>query len=330
MSWNPDIVIEAAKRAGVDYTVHKDWKRVNPYGTAAGWTNTASSPIAIMWHHTAGRATSTSDHPSLNYCLFPGAFSGKARACNAVLDRQGKFHFIGAFAQYHAGTGGPIRVNGGFIPKDTGNRLIYGVEIEAHSSSQVVPYKFGDMRGMTDKQLEAMSKWCAALCDLMNWNTTANIRHRDWTDGNFDGNPVLPTRGRKVDVGIGLPRIRRSVNSFRNTVKPQEPVTAPKPETDPALPTQPVKPSVTPPRLPNVRPINVRRGKKNNDILIVQKALAKEVGLDYSSGPGVFGPATEAAYKRWERKLKWAKVNGIADMKTLRELGKKHGFTVSR
>lgn len=330
MRWNPDIVIEAAKRAGVEYTVHKDWKKVNPYGSKAGWTSTGATPIAVMWHHTAGGSRSSSDHPSLNYCLNPGRYAGKARACNALLDRTGKFHFIGAFAQYHAGVGGPIRVNGYGIPKNTGNRLIYGVEIEAHSTTEIVPYRKGKMRGMTDLQFEAMSKFCAALCDLADWDTSAVIRHRDWTNGRFDGNPRLRTFGRKIDVGIPLKRIRKSVDSYRASNKPSETVTAPKPKPQPTTPKPPTKPSVTSPRLPNVRTRNVRRGKKNNQILLVQKALAREVGLDYSSGPGVFGPRTEAAYKRWERKLKWAKVNGIPDVKTLGELGKKYGFTVSR
>jgi GH24 family phage-related lysozyme (muramidase) len=75
---------------------------------------------------------------------------------------------------------------------------------------------------------------------------------------------------------------------------------------------------------------DVQPGKTNNSILLVQKALQKAVGLDYSSGPGTFGPRTKKAYAAWQRKVGFtsAAANGKPDPKTLKMLGAKYGFTV--
>lgn len=47
---------------------------------------------------------------------------------------------------------------------------------------------------------------------------------------------------------------------------------------------------------------NIQPGKKSREVELVQHALAKTVGLDYSSGPGTFGPKTRDAYAKWQRK----------------------------
>jgi hypothetical protein len=300
--WNPDIVVEAAKKAGLQYEVYSDWKQINPYGVSKGWTGTQSEPVAIMWHHTAGGSKSTSDHPSLNYCRRPGAYAGKARACNMLLDRKGKLHFIGAYAQYHAGTGGPLTVAGKTIPKNSGNSYIYGVEIEASDSHKVVPYKFSDMRNITDLQFEAMSKFSAALCDLMGWDTKVNIRHQDWTNGGFDGNPVLPTRGRKVDVRLDLNMIRAEVEKYR------------------------VK------ELPVEAPVVSLTNVKNNvfkDVRVVQVALRKEVGGRFLLERGVWGKKTTEAYRKWQQKMGAKTQSGKPHLNSLRKLGERQGFKVT-
>lgn len=49
-----------------------------------------------------------------------------------------------------------------------------------------------------------------------------------------------------------------------------------------------------------VRASNVVRGKRNEDILQVQKALRELYGLDYSSAPGLYGPRTAEKMKQAE------------------------------
>lgn len=68
----------------------------------------------------------------------------------------------------------------------------------------------------------------------------------------------------------------------------------------------------------------------SNSVLIVQKALKKEVGLNYLSGPGYFGPKTKAAYAAWQRKLgfKGADADGVPGPTSLTALAKKAGFDI--
>jgi hypothetical protein len=73
-----------------------------------------------------------------------------------------------------------------------------------------------------------------------------------------------------------------------------------------------------------------RSGSKAPGVLIVQKALKREFGLDFSSGPGFFGPRTKDAYARWQRKMGFtgADADGIPGKTSLTRLGTKHRFTV--
>lgn len=86
---------------------------------------------------------------------------------------------------------------------------------------------------------------------------------------------------------------------------------------------------------PKARPWIWGTGPWNNSVrtntaLVVQRALKKEVGLDYSSGPGYFGPLTQAAYSEWQRKLGYRGLdaNGIPGKTSLEKLGDKYGFDV--
>jgi hypothetical protein len=96
------------------------------------------------------------------------------------------------------------------------------------------------------------------------------------------------------------------------------------------------KPAVKPAVKPTVSVRNVQPGDKGGQVLTIQKALAREVGLNYTSGPGVFGDKTKAAYKAWQ--VKYCRAHGIAvtakncdgapGLSSLAALGAKYGFTV--
>jgi hypothetical protein len=75
-----------------------------------------------------------------------------------------------------------------------------------------------------------------------------------------------------------------------------------------------------------------RTRTKSNAVLIIQKALAVEVGLDFSSGPGIPGPLTREAYKKWQRRLGFTgkDADGIPGYTSLLRLGTKRGFGVVR
>lgn len=75
---------------------------------------------------------------------------------------------------------------------------------------------------------------------------------------------------------------------------------------------------------------NIKYGKKNKSILILQQHLSKEVSLNYSSGPGTYGPATKTAVKKLQTKLygTGSASDGYIGISTLRYLAKKYKFDI--
>jgi hypothetical protein len=307
MAWNPNNLVRAAEKAGVTFEVDSTWLDVDPYGRSF-------QPVGVMWHHTACNPLATGNMPSLNWCRNPGKYAGQARACHILVGRDGKLQIIAGRGAYHAGAGGPLKVNGTTIPKDLGNRQLIGIEIEASSTTKInAKNRQTPKHGMNPAQFDAVAKFCAALFDNLKWDTDAAIRHQDWAPG------------RKIDVGIPLKDIRTAIDSHRKAAS----VPAPKPPVKPQ-PKPPTKPPVTPkPKPPVVRLLDVQPRKKNDSVALVQKALQKEVGLAKQASP-VYNAATKAAYAKWQRKLGFtgADADGIPGAKSLRALGKKHGFTV--
>jgi hypothetical protein len=229
-----------------------------------------------------------------------------------VVGRDGKLQIIAGRGAYHAGAGGPLKVNGATIPKDLGNRYLIGIEIEASSTTKInKKNRQTPKHGMNPAQFDAVAKFCAALFDNLNWDTEAAIRHRDWTT-------------RKIDVGIPLKEIRTAIDCHRKTAS----TPTPKPKPPVSAPAKP-KPPAPAPKPPVVRLLDVQPRKKNNSVALVQKALQKEVGLAKQASP-VFNAATKAAYKKWQQKLGFTgtDADGIPGAKSLRALGKKHGFSV--
>ncbi|MCX4545702.1 peptidoglycan DD-metalloendopeptidase family protein [Streptomyces sp. NBC_01565] len=75
---------------------------------------------------------------------------------------------------------------------------------------------------------------------------------------------------------------------------------------------------------------DLRLGAHNDSVLVVQQALAKAVGLDFSSGPGIFGERTRLAYAKWQHQLGFsgAEADGLPGMESLKTLGARFGFKV--
>jgi hypothetical protein len=94
---------------------------------------------------------------------------------------------------------------------------------------------------------------------------------------------------------------------------------------------QPAIPGTPPPKVSLSKVVQAARsGSKAPGVLIVQQALKREFGLDFSSGPGFYGPRTKDSYARWQRKLGFtgADADGFPGKKSLTRLGTKHRFTV--
>ena len=75
-----------------------------------------------------------------------------------------------------------------------------------------------------------------------------------------------------------------------------------------------------------------RHQRTHPAVLVIQRALAAEVGLDFSSAPGRAGPHTRNAYKKWQLRLGFIgdDADGIPGFTSLRRLGLKRGFGVVR
>lgn len=296
MAWNPNAIVDACKAAGIDYEVDKTWLKIDPYGSGF-------QPVGVVWHHTASGTYSPGDAPSLNWCRFPGQYAGQARACQIVVGRSGKFYIIAGKGAYHAGAGGPMKVNGTNIPKDLGNRYLIGIEIEASSTSKLnKKNRTTPKSGLNPIQLEVVAKFCAALFDQLNWSTNAAIRHKDWAPG------------RKVDVGIPLETIRSEVNKYR---KKSSGI------------AKPVPPVVTPVATPTVRLADLRLGQRSTSAIIVKDALNKEFGTKLPK-TNVWGRGAMRVYKKWQKANGFygKDADGNPGRSTLRMLAKKYKFKI--
>ena len=164
----------------------KDWNKdsVNPYGTSF-------KPIAVLLHHTAGTN-------SLAF-MMKGSYP-PVRNAQFLVDRDGTIHCI-ANAAYHAGKG-EWKFPGFTVPKDDGNRYMYGIEIESLGTSDSVTDGPKDKDGMTAVQVTAAAQLTAELCKLMGVDTEYVIRHKDYAGP------------RKVDVKQSLKYWRKRVEEF--------------------------------------------------------------------------------------------------------------------
>ena len=195
------------KQYGVNTKYIDGWdsSKIDPY-------NGKSNFWGVLLHHTAGTN-------SLNWVVNSNPYA-PVRACHFLVDKDGTVNVVSGVGAYHAGKGGPWRFpNGPTIPRDLGNRHLYGIEIESLGSSSKID---GSLEGMSLEQVISTAILSAALLNAMRrgWRSltvSRVIRHRDWT-------------ARKPDVKqdldwwhevIGIARRNR-----RKTVKTRNEITA--------------------------------------------------------------------------------------------------------
>jgi len=180
----------------------------------SGWDNPANDPfgispsLGVIMHHTANGGA-RGDHPSL-YWMMNNQFA-PVRAAHFLVGRSGKVMCVAGRGAYHAGAGGPVRVDGRLVPYNQGNKYLVGIEIESKGTNKSTTARIDEVDGYTPEQIEAASKLAAALCDLMGLSHRSVITHAAWTNGDFDNNPRLPTYGRKNDTLLGVKFWRRRV-----------------------------------------------------------------------------------------------------------------------
>jgi len=152
-----------------DYVKGWNSRRIDPY-------NGQSDFWGVLLHHTAGTN-------SLGWIVTGNPYA-PVRACHFLINRDGTVEVVSGVGAYHAGAGGPWRFpNGPTIPRDLGNRHLYGIEIESLGSSSKID---GSLEGMSLEQVISTAILSAALLNTMRrgWRSltvSRVIRHRDWT-----------------------------------------------------------------------------------------------------------------------------------------------------
>ena len=152
-----------------DYVKGWNSRRIDPY-------NGQSDFWGVLLHHTAGTN-------SLGWIVTGNPYA-PVRACHFLINRDGTVEVVSGVGAYHAGAGGPWRFpNGPTIPRDQGNRHLYGIEIESLGSSSKID---GSLEGMSLEQVISTAILSAALLNAMRrgWRSltvSRVIRHRNWT-----------------------------------------------------------------------------------------------------------------------------------------------------
>lgn len=146
------------------------------------WRGKKGRPTMVIWHHTAGAATSSVDpkhrgnQPGansgvVNYCV---ARHNSVPYCNAVVDRDGTIYITAAYPVWHAGKGdfSGTRWERWGIPRNTANSWTFGVEVVSK----------GRKRDFTPQQKIAIRRLNCAVRDASGWKgfkyRVAN--HKDW------------------------------------------------------------------------------------------------------------------------------------------------------
>lgn len=163
------ILRNAGCQVGVN-DINEGWERRS---RSSGGFNAA--PLAVQWHHTASSASVNSD---LSYMING---SPDEPVGNVLLDRDGIFWPVAGGAANTSGKGGPNSFSRGTCPKDSGNTVIFSIEIanngvgERYSEAQinaafrgsnalnaafgnrpddVIPHSLAEGSGYTDRKID--------------------------------------------------------------------------------------------------------------------------------------------------------------------------------
>lgn len=143
-------------------------------------------------------------------------------------------------------------------------------------------------------------------------------------EGNIDNVCKRMVRHSDYIVGYGRP-------AYAPDAAPVTPKPTPVPDPTPAPPVVIVPtPVPSPPycSLFNLQYAQTHSGSHKPDVLALQKALARTVGLDYSSGPGIYGPLTTAAVAKFQRLQGWSATGSVTTFDVLNLLASKTGLLI--
>jgi peptidoglycan hydrolase-like protein with peptidoglycan-binding domain len=254
---------EVLRAAGVQVNEYPGWKtRSRPLSTGS------FKAAGLMFHHDA---SGPGPSPSVAHWIAEVATpSAPPPASQIWVDYHGVWHVIAAGRANHAGTGGGSGAAPAarWVPVNSGNSCLIGVETD-HTTGEQWP----------QGQYDAIVLGFAAILRHLGLPASRAVAHKEYAPG------------RKVDpAGVDMDTFRAQVaRAMRSDPAPLPPADLPKPDPTPAPKPKPTTSGT------------LRRGDTGNGVLMLQKWLARLVGLDYSSGRGIFGPRTERAVKQFQR-----------------------------
>lgn len=153
------------------------------------WRGKGQVPGALMLHHTAAAATSSTNPKALGN--LKGANDGVIKfiqthyevpAANFTLDRDGTVYVHSAYPVWHAGVGsfkGKAPWSSLGVPDNAGNDYLLGVEIMSKGLS----------KDFTELQKDTLVFLLRACRDASDWGNVSVLRrpqHRDWTRRKID------------------------------------------------------------------------------------------------------------------------------------------------
>lgn len=157
---------------------------------AEGWTSSEIDPFGVspmagvVMHHTANGGAK-GNNPSLYWQIRNSYFPTRAAHCNIA--RDGLVTIIAARGAYHAGActrpEGGMNLGGTWVPSSSGNKMLFGIEIESAGTNPSTTAPVDSVDGYTREQVKAATILAATLCELMGVNEKCVINHKDWAPG---------------------------------------------------------------------------------------------------------------------------------------------------
>lgn len=198
-----------AKLATTDLRVHYadgwDSAGIDPFGR--------SPSAGVMMHHTANGGA-RGNNPSLYWQINNQYAPVRAAHCN--IGRDGLVTIIAARGSYHAGASnlpaGGMQIGRTWVSSASGNRDLFGIEIESKGTNPTTKARVSDVDGYTPEQIAAATTLAAAMCELMGVGAKTVLNHKDWAPRRK--NDTLLTRA------FWQRRVRRKMlaNRVRNLV----------------------------------------------------------------------------------------------------------------
>ena len=225
------------------------------------------------------------------------AINGSYPYCNAAIRTDGTIYVLSALSAWGSGSGGPWPAAG--VPKDAGHLYLWQNEFES----------WGREKDFTDAMWKAQAAIDCALREVAGEEAfpdfTRLINHAGWTDGGPEMglDYYLPTRGRKNDTLYPIVRFRENAQALWDTF-------------------------VAPPK-PVVKVTDVQPGQRNDSVKLVKEALIAESLLTKTFiVTGHFGRRMQKAFRTWQKTLGYGELEatGVPDFRSLRRLGRKHGW----